>query len=36
MDKVICKNVYITEDENERRKNFNEIWIRVVNLILKY
>ena len=36
MDKVICKNVYVTQDEIKKRENFNKIWIRVVNLILKY
>ena len=35
MDNVDCKNVYITKDEDERKKEFNNIWIKIVNLILK-
>jgi len=35
MENVVCKNVYITKEETERKKEFNDIWIKTINLILK-
>ena len=34
MDKVICKNVFISENEKEINKSFNMIWQKIVNLLV--
>lgn len=31
MNNIICKNIYVSKDENIRKKNFNEIWQIIVN-----
>ncbi len=34
MDKIVCKNVFISKSETDRSYAFNEIWQVVVNLML--
>lgn len=34
MDIVVCKNVYVSKDDNEREQNFNEIWQIIVNRMI--
>lgn len=34
MDTVVCKNVYVSKDDDERKKNFNEIWQIIVNSMI--
>lgn len=34
MNTIVCKNVFVSNDEVERSKKFNEIWQMIVNLIL--
>lgn len=34
MDTIVCKNIFFSEDEEERKKRFNEIWQIVVNLMI--
>ncbi len=34
MDTVVCKNVYVSKDDDEREKNFNEIWQIIVNSMI--
>lgn len=35
MNQIICKNIYSTNDEIERCREFNNIWQKIVNLIIK-
>ena len=34
MDTVVCKNVYVSKDDNERDQIFNEIWQIIVNRMI--
>jgi len=34
MDTVVCKNVYVSKDDDEKEKNFNEIWQIIVNSMI--
>lgn len=34
MDKVICKNTFVSDDETLRSKEFNEIWIKIINIMI--
>jgi len=34
MDKVVCKNVFVSDSVKERNKVFNEVWQNVVNLMI--
>lgn len=34
MDIVICKNIYVSDNEAERAKAFNDIWQKIVNLMI--
>lgn len=31
---IVCKNIFISNDEKERCQEFNIIWQRIVNLIV--
>ena len=35
MNIIKCENIFISKDEVERKEAFNEIWKKVVNLIIK-
>ena len=34
MDTIICKNIFVSANETERSKAFNNVWQVVVNLML--
>ena len=34
MNQVVCKNVFISNNDNEISKKFNEVWQNIVNLII--
>lgn len=34
MDTIVCKNIFLSSNEAEREKAFNEIWQKIVNLIV--
>lgn len=33
-NKVVCKNVFISDSDEERSKAFNEVWQNIVNLMV--
>ena len=34
MDTIVCKNIFLSNEEAEREEAFNEVWQRIVNLIV--
>lgn len=34
METIVCKNIYLSNEETEREQAFNEVWQRIVNLIV--
>ncbi len=34
MNSVICKNIFITNNEAERKEKFNEIWQKIIKQIM--
>ncbi len=34
MDTIVCKNIFLSSSEAEREEAFNEVWQRIVNLIV--
>lgn len=34
MDTIICKNIFLSTNETERNQAFNEVWQRIINLIV--
>lgn len=34
MDTIVCKNIFLSTNETEREQSFNEIWQKIVNLIV--
>ncbi len=34
MDTIVCKNIFLSNSEAEREEAFNEVWQRIVNLIV--
>lgn len=34
MDTIVCKNIFLSTSETERKQSFNEIWQKIVNLIV--
>ncbi len=34
MDIIVCKNIFLSSSETEREQAFNEVWQRIVNLIV--
>lgn len=34
MDMILCKNIFLSNKETEREQAFNEMWQRIVRLIL--
>ncbi len=34
MDTIVCKNIFLSNEETEREQAFNEVWQRIVNLIV--
>jgi len=35
MAKVMCKNVFISTNEEDKKSNFTAIWIKTINLLLR-
>lgn len=33
MDTIICKNIFVSSNETEKKEKFNEVWQLIVNLI---
>ncbi len=34
MDTIVCENIFLSSNEAEREQAFNEVWQRIVNLML--
>ena len=34
MDTIVCKNIFLSKEETERKQAFNEVWQKIVNLIV--
>ncbi len=34
MDTIVCKNIFLSNEETEREQAFNEVWQRIVSLIV--
>lgn len=34
MDTIVCKNIFLSSNEAEREQTLNEVWQRIVNLIV--
>lgn len=34
MDTIICKNIFVSSNETKRSQSFNEVWLKIVNLII--
>ena len=34
METIVCKNIFLSNEETEREQAFNEVWQRIVSLIV--
>lgn len=34
MEKIICKNIFVSIDETSRSQEFNAVWIKIINLMI--